>query len=195
MFESIRVESGIFHNLEYHQLRVERSFKSLFPGSIIPDLSRLLAETPATNELQKCRILYDGKTIDISCHPYILKPLSTLKLVVDDTIDYRFKYENRSRILKNVSDKGDCDDILIVKNGLVTDTSYGNILFEMEGEWFTPAKPLLPGTQRQFILDKKVSSERIIRVDQLGDYDRFMVINSMMPFDEQRAQTMKNIYP
>jgi len=185
----------MFQNLEYHQLRFERSFKALFPNCIIPDLRKLLAETPASNVLQKCRILYDGLTIDVSFHTYIPKPLSTLKLVIDDTIDYCFKYENRSSILKNVSNKGSCDDILIVKNGLVTDTSYGNILFEKEGVWFTPDKPLLPGTQRQCILDKKVASERTIRVDQLRDFERFMVINSMMPFDEQRAQTMKNIYP
>ena len=53
------------------------------------------------------------------------------------------------------------DDIIIVKNGLVTDSFYANLAFLKNGIWFTPETPLLLGVQRQFLLSQKTIQPNI----------------------------------
>jgi len=50
------------------------------------------------------------------------------------------------------------DEVVFIKNGMVTDCSIGNLLFFDGHEWITPYIPLLKGTQRAFLLDKKKDS-------------------------------------
>jgi 4-amino-4-deoxychorismate lyase len=51
-----------------------------------------------------------------------------------------------------ISNAEGCDDIIIVRNGFVTDASYANLIFRKGDEWFTPATFLLAGTMRAFLL-------------------------------------------
>ena len=57
----------------------------------------------------------------------------------------------------------DKDDILIVKNGLLTDTSIANIALYDGNDWYTPLHPLLKGTKRAELLDKGVLKEKEIK--------------------------------
>ena len=83
--------------------------------------------------LYKLRVVYGRVVVSVSLAPY-KEPVSlSLKIVERNDIDYSFKYEDRSVFADLLQYKGDCDDILIVKDGLVTDTSYGNIVYEMDG--------------------------------------------------------------
>lgn len=63
--------------------------------------------------------------------------------------------------------KGDCDEIIIIKNGLVTDTSFTNIAIYKHGMWLTPKHPLLLGTKRAALLEKGIIQEADITVDDL----------------------------
>ncbi len=45
---------------------------------------------------------------------------------------------------------------LCVKNGLVTDCTIGNLVFFDGTGWVTPDQPLLKGTKRQALLDRKL---------------------------------------
>ena len=58
----------------------------------------------------------------------------------------------------------DKDDILIVKNGLLTDTSIANIALYDGNDWYTPLHPLLKGTKRAELLDKGVLKEKEIKI-------------------------------
>jgi 4-amino-4-deoxychorismate lyase len=81
----------------------------------------------------------------------------------------------------------------MVKNGLVSDTSYCNILFYDGAEWLTPEVPLLAGTQRQHLLDLgKIKTEKITPND-LHNYHKFMLINAMLEFDENRVGDVRRI--
>jgi 4-amino-4-deoxychorismate lyase len=80
--------------------------------------------------------------------------IESLKLVEDNTISYRHKYSDRSHLLELMNMRGDCDDILIVKDGYITDTSFSNIVFFDGDKWVTPARPLLRGTMRESLLTK-----------------------------------------
>ena len=77
--------------------------------------------------------------------------------------------------------RGDADEVVIVKNGLLTDTSYSNIALFDGQRWVTPRHPLLQGTMRQSLLDTGQLVERDIRDDEGGRYEKVSLINAMMP--------------
>ena len=100
-------------------------------------------------------------------------------------MEYEFKFTNRAKLDLLYQSKGSADDILIVKDGRVTDTSYGNIVF-FDGEaWITPNKPLLKGVYREKLLEEGLVYEQDVKVSDLGNYQKFSVINSMRRFDYQ----------
>ena len=63
--------------------------------------------------------------------------------------------------------RNDCDDILIVKRGMVTDSSYANIVFRRGKRWYTPWSALLKGTMRLNLLERNKIYEEEIRVEDL----------------------------
>ena len=76
------------------------------------------------------------------------------------------------------------DDILIIKDLLVTDTSIANIAFETSGgEWITPKNPLLKGTTRARLLDEGKLKEADIRVHELRSFTKVALLNAMIDFD------------
>ena len=62
-------------------------------------------------------------------------------------LDYAFKYEDRSALMRLTRQKGICDDILITKDGFITDTSYSNVVLENSEGLFVPHTYLLNGTR------------------------------------------------
>ena len=87
-------------------------------------------------------------------------------------------------ILNLLKKKGDCSDILIVKNGFITDTSFSNIIFLKCGRWYTPNTPLLKGTKRAKLLDLGLINERSIRPEEMGNYEKVGLINAMLELGE-----------
>ena len=72
------------------------------------------------------------------------------------------------------------DEVLIVKDGLITDVSIGNVALHDGVEWFTPRKPLLAGTMRRRLLEEGRIKERDIRPTELRHYERLSIINAML---------------
>jgi 4-amino-4-deoxychorismate lyase len=193
LIESIRLYNGSFARLELHQARVDRAAKALFNRKLDWQISDLLhAQAYPPTGLYKCRVLYDVSTVQVEFSAYQPKLISTLKLASADAFDYTHKYEDRTAIERALGLRDGCDDILMVKNGLITDTSYANIVFEKDGQWFTPESFLLPGTMRHYLLETKQIEQAAIAVDQLASYQRFKLINAMLEFDSP-AQPIANI--
>lgn len=186
LFESIRVEDGKVVNLIYHQRRVARSC-SLVLADYISAI-----ELPSSG-LYKLRISYcDSAFVDYRLERYVAKVVKTLRLVFDDTVDYSCKREDRSVLNRLFEERGDCDDVLIVRRGLVCDSSYCNVLFYDGERWFTPSEPLLEGSCRARLLERGVVTACDITVNDLFKYSRFMLINAMLDFDENRTIEVKN---
>jgi 4-amino-4-deoxychorismate lyase len=184
LLETIRVEDGRPQHLGYHQRRVDRSRLALFGVADPLDLSA--QEIPAVQPagVWKWRIIYGKKIFRTEIEPYLPRKISCVKLVINDTIDYSFKYSDRAIFTEMLALKGDCDDILVVRNGLVTDLSHANIVFYNGDEWFTPRSPLLAGTCRERLLELGLIREADIRP---GDFGRFTVasaINAMLGLGE-----------
>ena len=129
-FETIRLENGILHNLVYHQKRVDHTFNKKFPGCRTHDLESISSAHNLPSGLHKFRISYNHKSYSVKIEAYHRKYPSSLKLIEDDDIEYEYKSEDRQDIDTLFGLRSDYDDILIIKNGYVTDTSFGNICFK-----------------------------------------------------------------
>jgi len=139
------------------------------------------------NGIWKCRIVYGQSIEQITFEPYQGRSISTMKCIhAQDDLDYRYKGE-RTELMRLYDQRGDADDILIIRNGFVTDSYWSNVILSQDGRWYTPATPLLKGVMRQSLLGHGRLTERIIRMDDLSAYDQIMTINALNPFDLERA--------
>jgi 4-amino-4-deoxychorismate lyase len=185
LIETIKIKNREIQNIGYHNLRLNYSRKALFNQTDQFDLQKLIIiPENIGNELYKCRVVYKDKIESIDFVSYVRREIKTLKLIDCNSIYYDHKYLDRSPISELYNQKEDCDDILIVKNGLLTDTSYCNIAFYDGNCWHTPALPLLKGTNRAKLIDEKVIIEKDIRTEDIGAYSKACIFNAMIDFSE-----------
>ena len=81
--------------------------------------------------------------------------------------------------------KGDCDEIIIVKNGLVPDTSFTNIAVNDGDVWLTPKQPLLMGTKRAQLLGEGKLREADITLEQLMKDEKKSLIKARNELGER----------
>ena len=169
--ESIRIENGVIYNLPYHNERLNRTrnvfWKDCAPINLI-DYIRM----PHEKGIVKCRIVYEKEIKEIVYAPYSMREIDTLRIVYSDGINYTYKSTDREELNRLYVGRGDADDVLIVRNELITDTSIANVAFYDGCEWHTPQTPLLKGTQRAFLLDRQIIKEKEITLKQLFTYSR-----------------------
>jgi 4-amino-4-deoxychorismate lyase len=190
LVESVRLYNGKFDNLFFHQQRMNNSRKELFGCTYENNLTTYLQKTIIEKDMMKsglfkCRVIYAEQIETTEILPYLLPLVKTLKLEFDDDIDYRFKYLDRSRLEKLYSQKGTCDDIIIVKNGLITDSSTANLLFFNGKNWLTPSKPLLKGTRRAQLLADEIIKTADFRISDLKHFLKVRLINAMIRFEDE----------
>lgn len=190
--ESIKLKDGMFYNLPYHQARLDKTQDKFFEKKII--LEEVLSDIPsfAQNGLFKCRIVYGKDVESIEFTPYSPLKKKKVGIVSDDSINYSYKFADRSNLEKLIANT-DFDDIIIVKNGFVTDALFSNLVFESSEGLFTPTTYLLPGTKRQFLLDKGIINERKIRIQDLEKYDTIRFINAMIDLEDEIIIPTKQI--
>ncbi|WP_165025384.1 aminotransferase class IV [Dysgonomonas sp. ZJ279] len=192
--ETIKVLDGVYYNLPSHIDRIRQTMQLFF--NITTDINSLFLSVPVKFQkgLVKCRIVYSNKTAIISFEPYIFQNIRSLYLIEDDQIDYSYKSTDRGNLKKLLLKKGEMDEVLIIKNGLVTDTSYSNVVFENESGLYTPDSYLLNGTKRQLLLQKGVIKEIRIRVEDIPLYDKVYLINAMMDIEDSVCVSSDNIF-
>ncbi len=181
LLETIRCEQGQPAHLAYHQQRVDRSLRQL-GYALHLDLASLIM--PPDTALYRCRVIYDATSTIVEYIPYQTKSVQTLQLIQADTLDYALKYADRTELDLLFAQRGAADDILIVQNGLITDTSIANIAFFDGRRWLTPKHPLLAGTTRARLLDEKKIAESDIAPDDLSDFTTFALLNAMVGFQK-----------
>ncbi len=200
LLETIRFENGAFQNLQYHQERLEASRKALFPKSKTIDLETALRkEMAAKTDIQraglfKCRVVYGSQIKVVEWIPYNLPKIKSLKMVFPSELEYSYKYEDRKAINELFKEKGPADDILIVKKGLITDTSFCNILFYNGKNWITPSFPLLKGTQRRYLLEQERIIPAEISTSDLQNFSKARLINAMIRFEDSLDIDIQDIF-
>ena len=196
LFETIKVINKKLLSVSLHNERMNRSRYELLGCKNELNLGELI-EIPSdiTKDIYKCKVIYSDTIKDVEFRMYAPRKIEQLRLAYCDEIDYSYKYLERT-IFDELLRKNNCkenDDILIIKNGRVTDTSYSNIALFDGKEWHTPEFPLLKGTKRaRLILDKRIL-EKDILVEQLPHYEKIVLINAMLEFDMDKAYPTRNI--
>lgn len=183
LIETIKTENKKLCNLSYHNERMNNARRKLFGCKNYIYLNQAIKiPDNISNSIFKCRVIYSDIIRKIEFTPYKFSKISSIKIVVDNEIDYSFKYENRERIDRLLETKEDCDEILIIRNGFITDTSIHNVIFFDSDKWFTPSTALLKGTTITRLLKENKISDKIIRMDDLIRFQKVMLVNAMNDF-------------
>lgn len=180
LFETIKCADGRLENLEFHQPRFSHARKLKFDAEDEISLEQQI-EVPdfARNGIFRCRVIYGKQIEKIEFIPHVYRVVNSLQLVVDNNIDYNFKYADRKNLEQLFEKRGECDDIIIVKNGLITDSFTANLVFFDGKKWWTPDAPLLSGTQRAQLLEAgNITATRITQND-LHHFQKAGLINAM----------------
>jgi 4-amino-4-deoxychorismate lyase len=191
--ETIKLLDGQLYNLSYHQQRVDTTIQSFNLDRFKLESELQLLNFPDKG-LFKLRIIYGNIAPIYEITPYIFRTIQTLKLVDGNDIDYQFKHENRDDLHNLYQQKQNADDIIILKQGFVTDSYFANLVFKKGNNWFTPEHPLLKGTQRSCLIDKGIVKPILIRVNDLGKFEKVKLINSMMGFNCPEIEIDKIIF-
>lgn len=202
--ETIRFEKGNFHNLPYHNQRMNLTRSHFFgrhaplylenyldplaayaalPPAATPSANDTYTDFPAPYRI-KCRVEYGADILAIDYTLYHLRPVHTLRLTAADTFDYTYKSTNRTDLQTLFHNRDGADDILLTRHGYLTDTSICNIALYDGHMWYTPLHPLLAGTQRQALLDMGVLVARPIPTNTLFLYTQLRLFNALIPFGE-----------
>lgn len=192
--ESIKVKDGKFCNLALHRERALRTCNENYGTNLDFDLTDNFIPREMQQGLVKCRILYSDTIESIQFEPYSFRTISSLKLVYDNVIDYSYKAEDRQHLQKLLTLKESADEILIVKNGLITDTSFSNVVFENNQGLFTPKMPLLRGVKRKYLLDNGKITEKNISPEDLTEYTSIYLINAMIDIEDNISTGVANIF-
>lgn len=176
-FETIKCEDFEVFNLDYHQKRVAN----------IIGLNINLQEyiNPISEELLRCKLIYDENgVVDVLYFPYKKREIKSFKIIFDNEIEYSKKYLNRAKLDELYEKKDDCDEVIIIKNEIVTDTTIANIAIFYENSWITSKNCLLGGTTRARLLEEKKLLEKDITLDMLKNASKVALMNAMIGFDE-----------
>lgn len=183
-FETIKCEDYEIFNLEYHNKRVANTI-----GLNI----NLQEYIYALNEdLLRCKVIYnDFEIINVEYFPYKKREINTFKLIFDDEISYSKKYLNRENLDDLFLQRDNCDEIIIIKNGIVTDTSIANIAIFYENFWITSKNCLLNGTTKNRLIEEKVLIEKDISLEMLKKASKIALMNAMIGFDIKENYSFK----
>ncbi|WP_455095296.1 aminotransferase class IV [Prevotella koreensis] len=183
--ETIKVVDGKIMNLEKHVQRVMETAKRFQYNELHIDRERLESIAKASVGISKLRFIYDCTGIhDITCTPYMMRRISQLLLADGNAIDYSFKYEDRTMLDSIKRNSGKETEMLIVKDGFVTDTTYTNVAFNDGKQWLTPRKPLLAGTKRALLIGKGLITEHDIKPSDINNYHSIALFNAMIELGE-----------
>jgi len=182
--ETIRLKDGVTSDLSYHEERMNRSVEEVLHSNQKFNLEETLSSINLPPKgLNKIRLVYDEEIRLVDVTPYKQKDIRQLKIVYDNAISYYYKFENRIELENLFSQRDDCEDVIIIKNYQVTDTSYANLIFRKNNQWFTPKTFLLNGATRKRLLEEKIIFEEKITINDIYRYEKVKLINAMLQFD------------
>jgi len=184
LVESLRIENYCMYHIGLHNKRFNQARKALFGKTDYIHLEdQITIPDQINNQRYKCRVVTNGEEITTEIAPYIQRNITTLKVVHMNDIDYSYKLLNRNLLDKAFEVRGKCDDIIIIKNNMVTDAWAANLIFFDGEKWITPSTPLLKGIQREYLLSTGKITEQPILVSEIMNFKKIKLINAMIDFE------------
>ena len=188
-FETIRIQNRIIHNRTYHNARLNRTISEIFGIMRAYDIAEYIT-LPADDAIYRCKLVCDTQIRDVTLTPYTPRSYRSFQCIEAD-ISYPCKALERTTIDSLFARRGDADDIIIVKEGLLTDTSIANIALYDGLVWYTPASPLLEGTMRASLLDQKRLKPKALTPKDLQKCVGFAIMNAMTGFYQLKNITFR----
>ncbi|MBU1668545.1 aminotransferase class IV [bacterium] len=186
LLETIKIENGQIMNIEWHNQRFNKSRQKLFNEPKALNLEGFI--TAPEEGIYRCRILYDKEIHSVEYLPYVPKEIKHFK-IIQSQMDYAYKYSDRKELERLIPSS--YDEIIIEKNGFLTDTSMANIAFYNGEAWFTPKYPLLEGTTRERLLSENFLKLKNIRSHEIQSFTHFALMNAMIGFKIQKHITIR----
>ena len=201
--ETFMVRDGKLQAGDLHHERMLRTLSDWGSEPSQPLFQSLLNETPwleVETYLTKQPLLpattyrltleYDlTKIRAIRIVPYQRRSIRKLRpicLPEDFNYNYNYKYADRSffeRVKATLPD--DEEPLFVREDGTITDTSFTNVLIETEEGYFTPAHPLLKGTQREDLLRCGLIAEHDhLTLTHLMRARSLLLINALLPLED-----------
>jgi 4-amino-4-deoxychorismate lyase len=194
LLETMKVQNRRLQNIEAHNLRAANSRRILFGVEDRLDLRDFITLPDGLDGgIYKCRIVYAQTVQQVELLPYIPKRIQTLRLVLNNAIQYEHKYLDRSYFDKLLH-CADADDILIVQHGLITDSSFANVVFYDGKKWVTPTQPLFRGIKRRILLEKGLIHEEEIAQKDLHRFIHAALINAILDIGDIPFISTENIF-
>ena len=178
-FETIKIEKGRAFHLEYHQNRVNNTFRHFFSESTILNLKDVIRTD--FDGLTRAKIIYDSNNTEIFYFEYKPKNIDSIQLIDCDDILYNFKFVDRTAI-DALSSSSEADEIAIFKNGLLCDSSIANIAILIDDVWISPSKPLLFGTTLRRYSDLNFIKFGEINKTMMYKAEKIAFLNAMLDF-------------
>lgn len=183
--ETIKLLDGNFSRLSFHQQRLKEAYAECYPTQQVPDLYSLLQNSDfPLKGLFKCRILFSNADYKIEFEPYNRKEIKTLQLVDTNIPTCKYKTAVRSAFQNAFNQRGTCDDVLLVRDGFITDTSYANVAFFDGENWITPEVPLIYGVNRASLMAERNLIEAPVKKTDLLNFQFIRLFNAMIDFGE-----------
>lgn len=184
--ETLCIRNRQIQNLSAHAARFNHTRLALWNCSEPAPLKTAiqLPDWLLADETYKCRVTYGPIIQKIEFEVYHVRPVHSLTLINCGGLEYRFKYADRQPINDLFAQRGPADDVLMVRDGFLTDTSYANVALFDGDRWLTPAQPLLEGTQRARLLSEGILSPANIRPTDLANFQHIKLINAMLDWDQ-----------
>lgn len=110
--------------------------KELFNASKPLFLAQYLS--PPKGQICRVRVSYAKEIENIEYLPYVPRKIESFTLV-ESRLEYPYKICAREDITKLLQEGS--DDIIIVRKGMLKDTSIANIALQLNGVWYTPKEP------------------------------------------------------
>ncbi len=182
LLESIKILNGKVYNMTFHEQRANHSRKMLFGIERPLNMKKaIVVPEEFKRGLVKCRVIYGESIESVSFTRYEKRKINSAKVIYADEVFYNHKYVIRKELDDLYAKRENFDEIIMIKNGMVTDAYYFNLVFEKEGKYFTSDTPLLHGIQRErLILSQKVR-EIPIHIDEISSYERVHFVNALNP--------------
>lgn len=185
LFESICIQDGQLIHAQWHQLRFEKACQNFFGKTPTFDLlGSLDIPQEFCRGTVKLKIRYNENKRKLDFQHYQMQDIQSLRLVHTMSLDYTHKYSKRGKLEALFAQRGNCDDVLIVRRGKITDSSYANAVFFDGKDWWTPHLPLLVGTCRTRLLTQGVIKEAPLGINDLKKFQGLKLINALRDMNQ-----------
>lgn len=181
-------QEGLFL-AEHHLRRLQQSAEyfgwNIDLAGIAQQLQRCITHLPAQAHKLRLLVAADGSS-EVTAAPLVPLPsiyrlgLATMPVDQGNVFLYH-KTTQRSHYQHAVAAHTYDDVLLWNTRGEVTESCIANLLYEWEGQWYTPpvSSGLLPGVYRAALLEEGQVRERVLHKDELKHCDRLRLANSV----------------